>query len=54
MRSVITCTLIRVIKLKRMTWAGNVARIREIQIIFWFENLKGGDHLGDKGVQMGG
>jgi hypothetical protein len=37
-----------VIKLKRIRWAGQAARIVgwEMRIRFWWESLKGGDHLG--------
>jgi hypothetical protein len=51
--------IIRVKKLKRIRWEGHEARMRErerererreINIIFWLENLKGRDHLKDLGM----
>jgi hypothetical protein len=44
--------IIRVIKSRRMRWAGNVARMgeREVHAGFWWGNLRKGDHLGDPGI----
>jgi hypothetical protein len=44
--------IIRVIKPRKMNWAGNVARIGEIRNAYkiWSENLKGRDHSEDLGV----
>jgi hypothetical protein len=39
--------IIRVMKSRRMRWAGHVARIWER---FWLGELREGDHLGDPGV----
>jgi hypothetical protein len=33
-----------------MRWVDYVARIGEMNTIFWFENLKGRDHLEDPSV----
>jgi len=35
-----------------MRWAGHVARVgrREVHTGFWWRNLRGKDHLGDRGV----
>jgi hypothetical protein len=40
---------IRVIKLRRMRWAGHVARMgkSEVHTGFWWGYLREGDHLGD-------
>jgi hypothetical protein len=42
-------TIIRVIKAKRMRWAGHVAPMgnREVYTGFWWGYLREGDHLGD-------
>jgi hypothetical protein len=39
--------IIRVIKSRRMRWAGNVERMekREVPIGFWWGDLREGDHL---------
>jgi hypothetical protein len=39
-------SIVRVIKARRMRWAGHVARMerREVHTTFWFGGLKGGDH----------
>jgi hypothetical protein len=44
--------IVRVIKPRRMRWAGNVARMRrdEVYTGFWWGNLRGKDHLEDPGV----
>jgi hypothetical protein len=45
--------IIRVIKSRRMRWAGHVARIGEQSAVhtrFWWGDLREGDHLGDRGV----
>ena len=43
---------VRVIKSRRMRWAGHVARMGERRgyTWFWWGNLRGRDHLGDPGV----
>jgi hypothetical protein len=43
--------IFRVIKSRRMRWAGHVARMGgEVYTGFWWGNLRGRDHLGDPGV----
>ena len=44
--------IIRVIKSRRMRWAGYVARMGERRGVFWFwwGNLRERDHLGDPSV----
>ena len=44
--------IVRVIKLRRMRWAGNVARMGEERgcIGSWWGNRREGDHWGDLGV----
>jgi len=44
--------IVRVIKLRRMRWAGHirVGKRGESYTGFWLGNLKEGDHLGDPGV----
>jgi hypothetical protein len=44
--------IVRVIKSRRMRWAGHIARIgcRESCIRFWWGNLRERDHWGDPGV----
>jgi hypothetical protein len=43
--------IIRLIKSRRMSWAGHVARMgkREVHTGFWWGDLREGDHLGDPG-----
>ena len=47
--------IVRVIKSRRMRWAGHVARMRrgEVYTKFWWGNLRKRDHLGDPGVDGG-
>ena len=47
--------IVRVIKLKRMRWAGHVARMGRggAYTEFWWGNLRVRDHLGDPGVDGG-
>jgi hypothetical protein len=44
--------IIRVIKSRRMRWAGHVARMwkSEVYTGFWWGDLRVGDHLGDPGA----
>ena len=43
--------IVWVIKSRRITWAGHVARMRaEVHTGFWWVNLSERDHLGDPGV----
>jgi hypothetical protein len=44
-----TCNIVRVIKSRRMRWAGHVARGEECKG-FWWGNLREKDHWGDPGV----
>jgi hypothetical protein len=45
--------IVRLIKLRRMSWAGHVACMGERRG-FWWGNLKLSDHLRDPGGKMGG
>jgi len=47
--------IFRVIKSRRMRWAGHVARMgrREAYTGFWWGNLRERDHLEDPGVNGG-
>jgi len=42
--------IVRVIKSRRMRWAGHVARMGEERIGSWWGNRREGDHWGDLGV----
>jgi hypothetical protein len=44
--------IVRVIKSRRMRWAGHVARTgrREVYTGFWWGNLRERDHLEDPGI----
>jgi hypothetical protein len=45
--------VVQVIKSRRMRWAGHVARIwgrGDFDMAFWSENLRGGYHFENKGV----
>jgi hypothetical protein len=44
--------IIRVMKSRRMRWAGHVARMgkREVDTGFWWGDMREGDHLGDPGI----
>jgi hypothetical protein len=42
--------IVRVIKLRRMRWAGHVARMGEVFTGFWLGGPKGRDHWEDLGV----
>jgi hypothetical protein len=44
--------IIRVIKSRRMRWAGHGARMgkREVHTEFWWGDLREGYHLGDPGI----
>ena len=44
--------IIRVVKSRRIRWAGHVARIRggEVHAGIWWGHMRERDHLGDQGV----
>jgi hypothetical protein len=42
--------IVRVIKSRRMRWAGHVARMGEERGASWWGNRREGDHWGDQGV----
>jgi hypothetical protein len=44
--------IIRLIKLKRMRWAGRIARMRRVKVYirFWWGKLRERDHLKNPGV----
>jgi hypothetical protein len=45
-------SIIRMIKSRRMRWAGHVARMgeKEVHVGYWWESRKGGDHWESQGV----
>jgi hypothetical protein len=47
--------IVRVIKWRRMRWAGHVARIGggEVCTGFWWGNMRKRDHLGDSDIDGG-
>jgi len=44
--------IVRVIKSRRMRWAGHVARMGELNVVyrFWWGNVRERDHLGNLGL----
>jgi hypothetical protein len=52
--SVVVPNIIRVIKSRRMRWAGHVARMGEGEVYtgFWWGDLREGDHLEDLGIDV--
>ena len=45
-------SVIRVIKSRRLRWAGYVARMGEEYAAFWRGNLREGDHLEHTGIDL--
>jgi len=45
--------IVRVIKSRRMEWAGHVARMGEERgfIVYWWRNRRERDHWGDLGIE---
>jgi len=41
---------LNIIRVTKVTWVGYVARIGKMRRMFWFEDVKGGDHFEQLGV----